>query len=98
MAVSMACASVINSFVNAYPNKKLLNYSVFEQIKDIMPSFLLSLGQDTLNRLPIWKPPVSLQKADPPVSAVSFLFLLLFFLHNTVCISRENKRKGPKSP
>lgn len=39
-----ACLSVvINAFVNANPNKKLLNYGYFEQIKDIAPSFLIAL-------------------------------------------------------
>ena len=33
---------VLWSFVNAYPNKKLLNYGYFEQIKDILPSAALS--------------------------------------------------------
>lgn len=35
--------SFIASFINAYPNKKLLNYSFTEQWKDILPSFILSL-------------------------------------------------------
>lgn len=35
--------TVISSFVNAYPNKKLLNYSYLEQLKDIFPSMALSL-------------------------------------------------------
>lgn len=35
--------SLISSFINAYPNKRLLNYSFGEQWKDIFPSFLLSL-------------------------------------------------------
>ena len=35
--------SIIGAFINAYPNKKLLNYTMKEQIKDIMPSFIISL-------------------------------------------------------
>lgn len=34
---------VISTFINAFPNSKLLNYSYKEQWKDIMPSLLLSL-------------------------------------------------------
>lgn len=30
-------------FVNAYPNKKLVSYTYFEQIKDIVPSLLMSI-------------------------------------------------------
>lgn len=33
-------SGVIASFVNAYPNKKLLDYSYLEQIKDLIPSIL----------------------------------------------------------
>ena len=32
----------ISGFINAYPNKKLINYSYFEQTKDLIPSMLLS--------------------------------------------------------
>lgn len=37
-------STLIGSFINAYPNKKLLNYSYFEQLKDIAPSFILSIA------------------------------------------------------
>jgi len=33
----------IGWFVNAYPNKKLINYSYLEQIVDIAPSFIMSI-------------------------------------------------------
>lgn len=35
--------TVISSFINAFPNKKLLGYSYWEQIKDMLPSFVLSI-------------------------------------------------------
>lgn len=35
--------AVIGSIINAAPNKKLLHYSYLEQMKDILPSFLLSI-------------------------------------------------------
>lgn len=34
----------ISIFVNAFPNKKLIDYSFTEQIKDLLPSFLISLA------------------------------------------------------
>lgn len=34
--------TVLSSFINAYPNKKLLGYSYLEQVKDMLPSFILS--------------------------------------------------------
>lgn len=43
MLIGSCCTSFVNAAVNAWPNKKLLNYSYFEQVKDILPSFVLSL-------------------------------------------------------
>jgi teichuronic acid exporter len=43
IALGLVVSGVISSFINAYPNRKLLDYSYREQIKDIMPSLLLSL-------------------------------------------------------
>ena len=44
---AMMIGSVINSilctFINAYPNKRLLEYDYFQQIKDILPSLILSI-------------------------------------------------------
>ena len=42
IAYGAALSALIASFVNASPNKKLLNYSYFEQLKDIAPSVLLT--------------------------------------------------------
>jgi len=30
-------------FINAYPNKKLIDYSFYEQLKDYMPPLIISL-------------------------------------------------------
>lgn len=35
-------SGVVSSFVNAWPNRQIIHYSYFEQIKDIFPSILLS--------------------------------------------------------
>ena len=35
-----ALSSLIATFINAYPNKKLLGYSYLEQIKDLLPAIL----------------------------------------------------------
>ena len=43
IAIGAAISSVINTLINAYPNIKLLNYSYMEQLKDILPSLLLSI-------------------------------------------------------
>ena len=43
LAMGSAFGGIIGSFLNAFPNKRLLNYSYFEQLKDIFPSLFISL-------------------------------------------------------
>jgi Membrane protein involved in the export of O-antigen and teichoic acid len=43
IAMSAAVTAPLGSFVNAYPNKKLLNYGFGEQMKDFLPSFALAV-------------------------------------------------------
>ena len=43
MGISLLVSSITSQIINAWPNKKLLDYSYLNQIKDIMPSVLLSL-------------------------------------------------------
>lgn len=41
----MRClTTIISSFINAFPNKKLLGYSYLEQVKDMLPSFINSIA------------------------------------------------------
>lgn len=42
IALGGLLAGISSSFINAYPNSKLLSYSYREQVKDIMPSLILS--------------------------------------------------------
>ena len=44
MMIGSCLSAIISSFLNASPNKKLLNYGYLEQIKDILPAMLLSLA------------------------------------------------------
>lgn len=43
MAFGQIIAGIISSFINAFPNKKLLNYSYIEQIHDLCPIIFISL-------------------------------------------------------
>ena len=43
IAMTGIFTTVISCFINAYPNKKLINYSYFEQMRDILPPFALAL-------------------------------------------------------
>ncbi|MBR4013825.1 MAG: polysaccharide biosynthesis C-terminal domain-containing protein, partial [Clostridia bacterium] len=44
IAMTGIITTVLSCLVNAFPNKKLINYSYFEQMKDILPSFAVSLA------------------------------------------------------
>lgn len=43
MAYSLLFVEVAGQIINTWPNRKLLNYSYLEQLKDIMPSVLLAV-------------------------------------------------------
>ena len=43
LALGVFIIGFISTFINAYPNMTLLNYSIWEQLKDLIPSLLLSL-------------------------------------------------------
>lgn len=42
IAMIKIVTSVLSTFINAYPNKKLLNYSYIEQVKDILEPLIVS--------------------------------------------------------
>lgn len=44
MAYSLLISTLTSMIINSWPNKKLLNYSFIEQMKDILPSILLAIG------------------------------------------------------
>lgn len=57
LAIGQVVSGIISTFVNASPNKKLLGYSYFEQLKDLFPYFLSSLcmfaGVYAMNWIPV---------------------------------------------
>lgn len=43
IALGQVISGIISTFINAYPNKRLLSYSYKEQLVDIMPSFAIAI-------------------------------------------------------
>lgn len=43
MAIGLVVTGIISMFINAFPNIKLLNYSITEQLKDMLPSLILAI-------------------------------------------------------
>ena len=44
MAYGMLLSSFLSQIINSWPNRRLLHYSYFDQLKDILPGILLSVG------------------------------------------------------
>lgn len=42
IAIGSALTSIISCFINAHPNKKLINYSYGEQLRDMIPAVIVS--------------------------------------------------------
>lgn len=40
MAAGYAASSIVSAIINAFPNKKLIGYGIFEQVKDVLPCLL----------------------------------------------------------
>lgn len=47
LAIGAFVSSITSSFINAYPNAKLLRYSYFEQLKDLFPVILTTVSMVT---------------------------------------------------
>lgn len=43
LAMTGVFTTLINCFINTYPNKKLIRYSYFEQMRDILPSAIVAV-------------------------------------------------------
>lgn len=43
IAIGTLISSIVSVFINSYPNIRLLNYNYIEQIRDIIPSLLISI-------------------------------------------------------
>lgn len=48
MAYSLLISALTSMIINSWPNRKLMNYSFLEQIKDILPSILLATGMGVI--------------------------------------------------
>jgi hypothetical protein len=78
--VGQILVSLVSSIVNAQPNKKLLDYGYLEQIKDILPSLLLSLlmGSVTYSLLFFNLPPLFTMILQVLIGISLYLLLSVF--------------------
>lgn len=73
---------LIGGAINAFPNKKLINYQYTEQIKDIAPQICLSIVMGTLVfGIGLWKINVFLVLLTQCIIGMTFYFVLAYLLH-----------------
>ena len=81
MAIGQVISAFIASFINALPNIRLMNYTYFEQWKDLIPSFLCSIamaaGVWCLHFIPI--PSIALLLIQIIVGAGLYILLCKIF-------------------
>ncbi len=81
MAIGYAGSSVVSAFINAFPNKKLIQYSFWEQIKDVLPCTLCALAMGGVVYLIglLNLSPLVLLLIQLPVGAIFYTLLVLIF-------------------
>lgn len=77
MAWSMLFIGVISVFINSFPNNKLLNYSLLEQLKDILPNMILSAVMGVFVYLLVYVPICDLLKVLIQIAAGIMIYILL---------------------
>lgn len=81
MAVGQVVCSFVSTFINSFPNKKLMGYSYFEQWRDLLPSFLLSIGMAAMvwmmNGLPASPPLLLAMQVAAGIALYALLSRLL---------------------
>lgn len=71
IAWSAVLSGIISTFINAYPNKRLIGYTYSEQMKDLTPSFLISAVMGVcVYFLGFWDAPVFLKLSVQILSGV----------------------------
>ena len=48
LALSMVITTIFNVIINAYPNKKIINYGVKNQIIDVLPNIVICVGMGVI--------------------------------------------------
>ncbi len=104
IAMGGLVSGLVFTLINAYPNRTLLDYSYEEQIRDILPSLLLSLAMGAvvlaLGRLPLADlPRLLIQIAAGAViyPGLAALFRLECF-HYAVQLIRSRGKDSPPAP
>lgn len=98
LAVSVIATSIIATIVNAFPNKKLIGYGYFLQIKDMGLNFLtaviMAIGVYLLNLLPVSKVLLLIIQI---IAGMIIYFLINYIIKNSSMISIIEEVKKMKN-
>ena len=101
MALSLLFTSVVSQIINAWPNRKLLDYSYLQQLKDMLPSMLLSCAMGLcvypvqLLGMSAWLTlPLQVLVGVAVYVALSAIFRLDSFMYILSTAKRLLRRKG----
>lgn len=72
--------SVIATFINVYPNKRVIGYSYLEQVRDILPAFLLAACAAAIASTLSYTPLAGLPLAIAQVLVMSVTYVALAWL------------------
>ena len=86
MAYSMLVSSVLSQIINSWPNKKLLNYSYIEQLKDIAPSVCIAAVMAVL----VWGIGAILNLKPIYELVIQVLFGVAFYLISSYVIKNDS--------
>lgn len=81
MAYSLLVTSVLSQIINSWPNKKLMDYSYFEQLKDMLPQIALSvtMGIIVLSVNLLWFTPMITLLIQVPLGVIVYIALSKIF-------------------
>lgn len=96
IAMTGAITTIISCFINSYPNKKLISYSYFEQIKDLIPSLMASFAMlgCVLLAGTLALAPILVMLIQIAVGIIAYLLISVLFKMKPFAIALEMAKKG----
>lgn len=83
MAYSLFVTSILNQIINSWPNKKLMNYSYLEQLKDILPgiglALIMGICVKAIEFIPLAMPTIVMLIMQVVVGAAVYIILSKLF-------------------